>query len=280
VKKIRELLNIYREKLRPVYQNQKEIEAVFFILLKHFHNISRLESALNPEKKVEEKNLLQALTKLEKHTPWQYITGQTDFYDIRLKVNRNVLIPRPETEELVDWIINENKRTGNLKILDIGTGSGAIALSLAKNLTEAKVYALDISEPALEIARENAKNLNVKLYFIKADVLKMNELPHKFDIIVSNPPYVLEKEKKYIKKNVLDYEPSSAIFVPDQNPLIFYEKIMELFMHGSKMGGKLYFEINENLKPDLEQKLKEKNLKKYQFKKDIFGKWRMLKICN
>ncbi len=278
MKKIKELLKKYQEELTEIYSDSREIEAIFYELVHHFHHLSKIETILNPAVLVETNELLSALEKLKKHTPWQYITGRTSFYSLPFEVNKNVLIPRPETEELVEWIIKENKNAQNLKILDIGTGSGAIAISLAKHLPQAEVFAIDFSKNALQTALSNAKKNKVTIHFIHLDILKINSLNEKFDIIVSNPPYVREKEKKIMQKNVLNFEPRQALFVPDNNPLLFYEKITGLFIKNSRKGGKLYFEINEFLKKELEDMLQSKNIENYLFKKDIFDKWRMLRI--
>jgi release factor glutamine methyltransferase len=277
VKKVKEILEIYKNELRQTLYDSREIEAIFYILLEHLEQISKIDSLLNPLQKVNEQNLLLALQKLKKGTPWQYILGYTFFKGLKLKVNNDVLIPRPETEELVEWIINENKEITPVKILDIGTGSGAIAIALAKAFPEAQIFAMDISPEALKIAKENAKENKVNIHFFEQNILEIKKLDINFDIMVSNPPYVREQEKKWMKKNVLDFEPSLALFVPDYNPLIFYENILELFIN-NRSDAKLYFEINEFLKTELENLLKKKGLNQFVFKKDIFDKWRMLRI--
>jgi release factor glutamine methyltransferase len=216
------------------------------------------------------------LQRLLTHEPIQYVLGKAHFYGLELQVNPNTLIPRSETEELVEWIIQENQPKKNIQILDIGTGSGAIAIALAKNLPEATVWALDVSEQALQMAQKNALQHQVQVQFIQADILNLADLPRKFDVIVSNPPYVRELEKVEIKPNVLDFEPHLALFVSDQKPLVFYEKIAQLAVQSLKVNGKLYFEINQYL-PDLMKDL----LMEYQFqnvvlKQDIYQNYRMI----
>ena len=216
---------------------------------------------------------------------------------MNFEVNENVLIPRPETEELVDWIIESEKlevrsqKLGvageNLKVLDIGTGSGCIAISLAKNLQNFQVFAIDISEKAIETAERNADKNNVSIHFIKTDILKLNNLDElqtssfpvstKYDIIVSNPPYVRNLEKAEIKKNVLDNEPHLALFVDDNDALIFYNKIAELALKNLSKKGKLYFEINQYLGKETVELLTKMNFKNIELRKDIYGNDRMIR---
>ncbi len=275
--KIKDLLKLFHQQLSGFYPKE-EIEAIFYRLIEYFYDIHKIDIVLNPNLKIEPTKLQDALIRLVKYEPWQYITGKTEFFGLSLSVNPAVLIPRPETEELVDWIIKENLHKEKLKILDIGTGSGAIAIGLAKNLSNANVYAVDYSEKALKIAQQNAMENKVSIHFIHQDILDDFKSDDVFDIIVSNPPYVQNSEKKLMKKNVLDYEPSSALFAPDENPLIFYDKIINLFKKNTSEKGQLYFEINEFLKDHLEKLVINKGFEKYIFKKDIFEKWRMLKI--
>jgi release factor glutamine methyltransferase len=190
-------------------------------------------------------------------------------------VNESTLIPRPETEELVEWIINENKNRQGIKILDIGTGSGCIAISLAKNLPDTTVYAIDVSEEALAVAKENAITNGVAVNFIKTDILGADNLPETFDIIVSNPPYVRNLEKAEIKPNVLDFEPHLALFVDDNDPLIFYRKIAQLAKNSLKTDGKLYYEINQYLGPETIALLEQTGFINIILRKDFVGNDRM-----
>ena len=192
-------------------------------------------------------------------------------------MNAATLIPRPETEELVAWIINDQNNKQNISILDVGTGSGCIAIALAKNLPEAKVFALDVSEKALRIARQNAVDNGVTIEFIEADIFDVDLGNLQFDVIVSNPPYVRELEKETMSPNVLNHEPHLALFVKDDDPLLFYRSIVEVANNTLKSKGFLYFEINEflgNLTLQLVQKLNYCNI---ELKKDLFMKDRMIK---
>jgi release factor glutamine methyltransferase len=241
--------------------------------------LSRLDLALDRERELseaEEEKLNAALQRLRQHEPIQYITGKTEFYGLSFSVNKNVLIPRPETEELVEWILEDCKHQEQLNILDIGTGSGCIAISLAKNLPNSKVTAFDISDEAIKVAQGNAELNEVEVAFLKKDILAVDFLSGKFDIIVSNPPYVRELEKKDMQRNVLEHEPATALYVKDEDPLLFYRKIADLADQNLVPKGKLYFEINQYLGKETEVLLTEKNFQT-RLKKDIFGVDRMLR---
>ena len=272
---IKDILGQYKSELSDIY-DANEIQAIFYRLLADFYGIERLDVSLNPVLKVDEAKLLSALDELKQHKPWQYITGQTAFYGLKFKVNPATLIPRSETEELVDWIIDDFKNVLSLRILDVGTGSGAIAISLAANLPDASVTAIDISEAALQTAQANARLHQMAVKFKQINILNQTNCEEVYDIIVSNPPYVRESEKRMMQDNVLQYEPSTALFVPDDNPLIFYEKIIRLALQNRS--SYVYFEINEFLKPELEELLKDFDISTYEFKKDMFDKWRFLKL--
>ena len=268
---ISELSNSYPE---------TEIQSFFNILIEFKLNLSRVELALQPmiEFNVTDLGFFQkALKGLKKQLPIQYIIGETEFYGLLFSVNKNVLIPRPETEELVNWIIEEHKRSSTLKILDIGTGSGCIAISLAKNLINAEVFALDVSSEALITSKLNAEINNVAIQFIEADILTLSKLPNTFDIIVSNPPYVRELEKEQMQQNVLANEPHLALFVKDENPLLFYNAIADFAKNHLIKNGNLYFEINQYLGKQTIKLLQSKSFKNIQLKKDIFGADRMIK---
>lgn len=277
------LLKEFRSKFTNELQGEfpkEEIQSFFNILTESFLKMSRLDVALDPEKKLSETQLDQfgdALLRLKKHEPIQYITGETQFFGLNFKVNKSVLIPRPETEDLVLWILDDfNERKEELKILDIGTGSGCIAVSLAKNLPQAKITAIDISVEAIDTARENAELNQVEIDFKQADILQMTELPEQYDVIVSNPPYVRELEKEDMQRNVLEFEPETALYVKDHDPLLFYEKISELAVNSLKNKGAVYFEINQYLGEETEKILIGKNFRTI-LKKDIFEVDRMLK---
>jgi release factor glutamine methyltransferase len=262
---------------------ETEIQSFFNILIELKLNLSRIEVALQPDLAISETTitfLQKAIAALKKNIPIQYITGETGFYGLKFNVNESVLIPRPETEELVDWILENSKpktQNSKLKILDIGTGSGCIAISLAKNLSNTDVFALDISSEALKIAKKNALLNNVDIYFSEIDILNTPDLPEKYNIIVSNPPYVRELEKELMQQNVLAYEPHLALFVKDNNPLLFYDRIADLANKHLSKKGSLYFEINQYLGNETVALLKQKGFQNIELKKDIFGVDRMIK---
>lgn len=242
---------------------------------------SRLEVALNPSEEIsseKKEKFLNAINRLRQFEPIQYIIGHTEFYGLGLKVTTDTLIPRPETEELVEWILSQPKE--HKRILDIGTGSGCIAIALAKNLKDSDVSAIDISEWALDIARQNAADNNVVIQFFKEDILKSATLPHRYDLIVSNPPYVRALEKKAMQPNVLNHEPALALYVSDHEPLLFYEKIGALARKHLEPDGMLFFEINEYLSEELVEMLTSMGFTNIEIKKDFRGKARMIKCIH
>lgn len=260
---------------------KEEIGSFFHILTQEYLGLSRLDIALQPHLQISPEalqTLESALGRLMQHEPIQYITGHTEFYGLNFKVNPHVLIPRPETEELVQWILEDHQSAeiSAPEILDVGTGSGCIAVSLAKHLPAARVSAIEISEGALKTAKENASQNAVKVNFFLQDILKTDELEGNYDIIVSNPPYVRELEKQEMQPNVLKNEPAGALYVKDEDPLLFYEKIGELAKSGLNSDGKLYFEINQYLAKETSELLREKGFL-VELRKDIFGNYRMLK---
>lgn len=275
-----ELKHYFLKQMANVYPS-KETESFFYILCQHFLKINRTNFLLEPNTKIDRITLEKfdsALLQLKKEVPIQYITGQTEFYGLNFMVNHNVLIPRPETEELVDWIIKDKaNQQEQHKILDIGTGSGCIAVSLAKYYKNSTIYAIDISTKALEIAKTNAKTHCVNIQFFQKDILAENLNLNGLDVIVSNPPYVRQLEKKHMNNNVLLHEPSIALFVEDDNPLIFYDNIAQFASKNLKHQGWLYLEINEFLGNDTIALLKEKGFENIILKKDIFGVDRMIK---
>ena len=224
----------------------------------------------------EQKRLDDILIRLQKQEPIQYIIGTEEFYGLTFEVNEHVLIPRPETGELIEWIIQEHKHVGT-KILDIGTGSGCIAVSLAKYLEGAEVVSWDISEEALQVAERNSLRNGVLVTFEHRDVLHASPSGEQFDVIVSNPPYITEKEKAGMEANVLDWEPGLALFVPDDKPLLFYRKIAELGMDMLLPGGKLYFEINRAYGWQTMDMLTALGYKNIELRKDLFQNDRMIK---
>jgi len=284
---LRQLKRTFLSELDTIYP-KTEIESFFYLLAETYLGLKRIDIALNIDDDIVIDNRFHnALNELINHKPIQYIIGSTEFFSLNFSVNKHVLIPRPETEELVDWIISDTKNkpyTKKIKILDIGTGSGCIAVSLAKNLPNASIYAIDISKEALKVAKENALNNDVIVTFIEDDILnstfntKTLEPNLKFDIIVSNPPYVRELEKKLMQNNVLNNEPHTALFVANDNALIFYDKIADFATNYLKPNGKIYFEINQYLGNETIELLKNKGFTNIKLKKDIFNTDRMIKV--
>ena len=266
--------------LQGVY-DKEEVHCFFYILCDFFLQYSRFEVSMALDTIVSAKNITvfeKALLRLKKQEPIQYILGTTEFYGLTFKVNKHTLIPRPETEELVDWVLsNLHDQDSVLDILDIGTGSGCIAISLAKNIPTARVSGIDISEKTLEVAQENAVKNQVLVSFCKKDILETTALKNKYDVMVSNPPYVRQLEKKAMNANVLDYEPGVALFVPNEDPLLFYRKIAQLAMVSLQTRGWLYFEINEYLSKEMDVLLKEIGFANIEIKKDFREVPRMIK---
>jgi release factor glutamine methyltransferase len=275
---LKQLRLLCKEELSPLYPPE-EIESFYFLLLEERLQLKRVTIALNPEQNISKENssyFSDCIAQLKNEIPLQYILGVTEFFGLPFKVTPDTLIPRPETEELVAWIIDATASNNAISILDIGTGSGCIAISLAKHIPNSKVSAIDISEKALEIAHYNANLHKVSISFKKIDILKATTLYAKFDIIVSNPPYVRHLEKKEIKNNVLENEPHTALFVLDDDPLIFYDKIGELAKQYLKPTGQLFFEINQYLGQETLSLLGQKGFLKTKLRKDIFGNDRMI----
>jgi len=276
--KIREYRNHFIEMLAPIY-DLGEAESFFYLVLEDKKKLKRIDLALNPEAAFSEHEIVlwnEILEKLRQYIPIQYILGKTYFYGLEFEVNENVLIPRPETEELVDWIISNNSKSNDLKILDIGTGSGCIAISLAKNLPNVTVSAIDVSKKALATAQKNAENNKVKVNFLRRNILETENLEQQFDLIVSNPPYVRNLEKVEIKQNVLDHEPHLALFVDDHDALVFYRKIAELAQKNLSPNGQLYFEINQYFSKEMMDLLEQKSFQQMELRKDIYGNHRMV----
>ena len=284
---LKDILQHFHNELDALF-GKEEVDSFFGLLMAHYLDMKRIQLVLEPSCRIsKEKEYLffEALRQLKAEQPIQYILGETEFYGLPFKVNKHTLIPRPETEELVDWIIQDHSKqrdSSPLDILDIGTGSGCIAISLAKQIPNAKVEAIDISEDALNTARQNAECNEVIVNFMCADILNIKSTEcdtafHNYDVIVSNPPYVRNLEKAEIKPNVLKNEPHLALFVADENPLQFYKAICEFAQMYLKHNGSLYFEINEYLGKEMVQLMKDFNFKNVELKQDLFGKDRMVK---
>jgi release factor glutamine methyltransferase len=279
--KIKEYRTQFIQGLTSMY-GEGEAESFFYLILEEKQQLKRIDLALQPDLFFSASAIVvwnSILEQLKLEIPIQYLLGKTSFYGLDFEVNESVLITRPETEELVDWIISNNQtisKSSSLKILDIGTGSGCIAISLAKNLPNAQVFAIDVSEKALATAKRNAILNEVKVTFIEQNILETLDLKQEFDIVVSNPPYVRNLEKEEIKKNVLEYEPHLALFVEDHDALIFYRKIAELARKNLSNSGQLYFEINQYLGKEMTDLLEGMDFKKIELRKDIYGNDRMM----
>jgi release factor glutamine methyltransferase len=261
------------------YYPKEEINTFFYRICEQHLDYKRIDVSLKSETLISPKTFEYfetIISRLLTYEPIQYILGTTSFFGLEFKVDSNVLIPRPETEELVAWILKQTDSSQSLKILDIGTGSGCIAISLVKHLPNVEIYALDVSPKALEIAEFNAQQNAVKLNMIKANVLDWKPTDLSFDLIVSNPPYVREIEKERMAPNVLEHEPHLALFVENDNPLVFYRAIVELGKQTLKKQGQLYFEINEYLGKETQALFSSDTFEDVQLKSDIFGKHRMI----
>lgn len=276
--KLKDIIDFAYQELDLLYE-KGEIRSMIYSLIEHFteFNLTKILT-YKDELKVSESELLKinfAIKDLKKEKPLQQIIGYTDFLDVRIDVNEHVLIPRVETEEIVQRVINENKGRKNLKIADICCGSGCIAIALKRAFPDANLYAYDISEEALKKSKENAEKNKEKINFFKENILESKEKNQEFDIIVSNPPYVRESEKAFMRNNVLLYEPALALFVSDKEPLIFYEHLLKFSNQNLAKNGKIYMEINENLAKETELLFKNFNYQTSVFK-DLRGKDRLL----
>lgn len=284
--KLKEFKLLFSESLSETYP-KKEIDSFFYILMEEKLKLQRIDTVLNPDFLIDTATVVVLkiiLERLQKEEPIQYILGKTEFYGLPFLVDKNTLIPRPETEELVEWILSEIQKIqgGNQKtplaILDIGTGTGCIPITLAKNTVNTVITAIDISAAALRVAKKNAVLNSVPVNFIMQDILKTTQLPQKYNLIVSNPPYVRELEKVEISANVLENEPHLALFVANKNPLVFYDKIADLAKQQLNENGMLFFEINQYLGKETVKMLEEKGFQNIQLKKDLSGNDRML-LC-
>ena len=273
--------NYYRKTLKDYY-SKNEIDFYFKILINSFFNWDSTLIALNPKKQLtilESSKLIKTINNLKKFKPIQYITGESFFMGLKFKVNRNVLIPRQETEELVEWIINDNRDFQNkINVIDIGTGSGCIAISLSKKKRNFNLTAIDNSDRSLLVAKENARLNKVKINFINNDILKPLNDKTIYDIIISNPPYIADSEIKNIEDKVLKFEPYNAIFVDKKNPLIFYKAIIDFSLSNLKKEGKIYFEINPIFYNSLLTLIESYNKFNLVVKKDISSKNRMIRL--
>lgn len=269
--------------------DRKEADALFFFVVESLTGLDKTQQLAREDYGLTEETktrLEEIRSKLLQNAPIQHILGEAEFCGLKFKVNKNVLIPRPETAELVNIAaegrgehLDDKDKDEDFRVLDVGTGSGCIAISIAKRLPNATVRAIDISPAALKIAQENAKKNDVKVEFQQGDAMKLDEATHgkeMYDVIVSNPPYIRESERKSMDANVTDFEPSLALYVPDDNPLIFYRAIAKYAVDHLYKGGKLLFEINENLGRDTESLVNSFNFTSVKLLKDFCGKDRYI----
>ena len=273
---VKAIVDYLKEGLYALYPSE-EIDAIIAILFEHFQGWNRVDVHLKSEELLSESELLQlhhALKELKDSRPIQYILGVADFYNLKLMVNEHVLIPRQETEELVDLIINEVKNGKSL--IDIGSGSGCISVSYKKEKDSSLVYAADIDPLALQVVSKNAKRYNLDIATIRMDVLNWTNHERKYDVVVSNPPYVLQKERASMHQNVLKYEPELALFVQDYEPIVFYEHIADFSVKHLNTNGRIYFEVNEKFADQVADCLKFRNFKKIRVIKDLNGKDRIV----
>ena len=266
-----ELKQIFIDQLSSIYEVD-EVESIFLI-----YTEDKLDLKFQPQLSIQNtKEVLSDISELQKGKPIRHITQKAFFYDHFFYVNENTLIPRPETEELIELIRNDFPQDKKLSIVDLGTGTGCIPITLSKLFPNAQVSALDVSSKALEVAQLNAKNLAASVHFIQQDLLQDFELNEKFDIIISNPPYIRNLEKSEMHQNVLDFEPHLALFVEDHDPLIFYRKVFDFAEKHLKENGTIYCEINQYLGDETKQ-IFQKKYPNTQIIKDISGNDRMLK---
>ena len=264
--------------------SESEIHVLGMLILEKLTGFSRIWLLIHKELKLnDEQNIIasQYLERLKNHEPIQYILGETEFYGLKFKVNPSVLIPRPETEELVEWVKPPHPPKGGFlsgtpTLLDVGTGSGCIAVALKKKFPSANVSAMDISLEALALAKENAALNEVNIEFIQDDILHPAATDRKWDVIVSNPPYIPASEQRYLHKNVTDFEPHLALFVQDNDPLIFYRKIAEFALSHLSAGGRLYVEIHQSLGRQCCQLLESMGFQSVVLRKDLSGNDRMI----
>lgn len=263
-------------RLAPLY-GEREAAGIAMILAEHLCGFSRREMIVEPEKEVTlPEGFEETMRQMENFRPVQYVVGRTEFYSREFRVGEGVLIPRPETEELVDWVISAVRGTP-CRILDIGTGSGCIAVCLAAELPESSVSALDVSPLALDYARKNARLNGVSVDLVQGDILDEALDVGAFDVIVSNPPYVPASDAKSMCRNVLDYEPHSALFVPDDDLLLFYRAAAHFARRSLSAGGSLFFEVYENAAVQTASMLKNEEFADVEVRSDLNGKPRMIR---
>ena len=276
MKKVSDILPYFLNELSDLYP-ENELKSIMYISIDFHLELTKSGTILQSDKILKNDEisvLINIVDRLKKMEPIQYILSETEFYGLSFYTKKEILIPRPETEELVDWIIKDNKGS-NKKYLDIGTGSGCIIISLAKNL-KGTFDAIDVSEETIRISDKNIVNNQVNVNLKQTDILH-SELEGEWDVIVSNPPYVLNAEKELMNKNILNWEPNLALFVEDDNPLLFYKEIAKKSLNALRKNGLLYFEINEKFGKEIINLLEDIGFVNIELKKDINGKDRMVK---
>jgi len=278
---IKEIIEKYRKQLLLLYPIE-EAESIINLVMEEILGYDQTKLFLNLDKAIDQGKLMRlesVLRDLKRNKPVQYVLEVGHFFDLDLFVNEHVLIPRQETEELVKWIIDDCKGQQNLKILDVGTGSGCIAVALKKNLPDAEITAIDVSNEAIDVAKENAEQHKVEINIKQVDILNTKDWDSfdKFDLIVSNPPYVTESERSKLHKNVIAYEPHTALFVSDNDPLIFYKAIIEFSKSYLAPEGRVYFEINEKHAQEIKELCSMNGFGEVEVKQDMNGKDRMVK---
>lgn len=277
---VKEMKRRFREELTGLFSSQ-EAGHLFWLVMNHLRGWSKTHLMLHEDTKLTHSEYLfaeKSLERLKNHEPIQYIIGETEFFGLLFRVNGSVLIPRPETEELVEWILEQTGSPAGARILDIGTGSGCIAIALASRLPDTSIEAWDVSSDAIEVARENAEINHVDVDFRKKDILKSSPATEdQYDVIVSNPPYVRNVEKELMQSNVLEYEPHVALFVEDDDPLLFFRAIALFALENLACGGLLFFEINRDFGDATKELLSGYGFEQIVVRKDLSGNSRMVK---
>ncbi len=278
---IEEISSYLKKGLKDIFSEREVSIITQELILKRF-NWNKTDFIINKQNRLSESDLLffrSSLKRLQANEPLQYVLGSTFFYDLEIKTDKRGLIPRPETEELVDWVVNSYKENSEIKVLDLCTGSGCIALAIKSQLPKSKISGVDVSKEALSLANENASNLDLEVTFLEQDILEstLKLSKTKFDCWVSNPPYIPESDKADMADNVLKYEPGLALFVDNHLPIIFYERIAEHGLRHIKKGGSLFFEIHECFGQKVTFLLKNKGYVDVEIRKDLQGKDRMVK---
>ena len=276
-----ELLKVLKQELVAVYDT-REAENISVIVIEYFFEMSKTQILMNaPFVELDGEllsNLNECVTRLLENEPIQHILGETEFYGLPFYVNSEVLVPRPETEELVDWVLKDNKGVKNLRFLDLGTGSGCIPIAIKSEMKDADVTGIELSEQSLDVAKDNAELNEVEIRWVQDNILDFrSKVEHPFDVMVSNPPYITLDEKKEMDKNVLDFDPELALFVNNEDPLLFYKCIADYANLHLRSEGVVYFEINENFGKEMVSMLEEKQFKDVVLRQDLNGKDRMVK---